>query len=81
MLTLLNQDNNTMTDNIQQHLPKFSNIDLGVVEQQLGSTLHRNKEKISNLLQQESFSWDNFLAPIQELEETLNNLFKKLWFL
>jgi oligopeptidase A len=58
---------------LEQHdLPPFSKIEVEHIEPAIRQLIERNRESIDTLLVSgKSFSWDNFLQPIEEWEDEL----------
>jgi oligopeptidase A len=58
---------------LEQHdLPPFSKIGVEHIEPAIRQLIERNRESIDTLLVSgKSFSWDNFLQPIEEWEDEL----------
>ena len=53
-------------------LPPFSHIEPAHVEPAIRQLIERNKQRIEELLaDQEHYSWDNLLQPIEEMEDEL----------
>jgi oligopeptidase A len=54
-------------------LPPFSRIEPAHVEPAIGQLINRNKQRIDELLaNNENYSWDNLLQPIEDLEDELS---------
>ncbi|MFT4822876.1 MAG: oligopeptidase A [Halioglobus sp.] len=61
---------NPLLENHQ--LPPFSKIKIEHIEPAIGQLIDRNREAIDTLLVSgKDFSWDNFLQPIEEMEDEL----------
>ena len=62
---------------LEQHdLPPFSRIEARHAEPAIRQLIERNKQAIESLLDQgPPYSWDNLLAPIEELEDELAQAF------
>jgi oligopeptidase A len=59
---------------LQQHsLPPFSSIDTAHIVPAVSELIERNKKAIDDLLTEQSvYSWDNLLAPIEQLDDELS---------
>lgn len=55
-----------------KHLPEFSNIKTEHVEPALDEMLSENRAELKKLLAQKSFTWDNLMRPLEDMEEKLN---------
>lgn len=55
-------------------LPRFSSIKPDHVVPAVEQLLGEQKEALASLLQQDRFSWDNLIAPLEALEENLSRL-------
>lgn len=53
-------------------LPSFKNIKPENVEEAIALTLNDNREKLNKLLQQKKYTWENLIAPLAEMEDTLS---------
>ena len=60
------------TQKNEQDLPAFSRIRAAEIEAQLDRLLEDNRRTLKDLLQQEDFTWDGLIAPLEELEDRLN---------
>ncbi|CAA0124011.1 Oligopeptidase A [Halioglobus japonicus] len=55
-------------------LPPFSRIEPAHVEPAIGQLIERNKQRIEELLAStDTYSWDNLLQPIEELDDELSS--------
>lgn len=52
-------------------LPTFSTIPIDQLEEQLTQILNNNRQTIDQILQQSSFSWDNLIAPLEDMDHEL----------
>lgn len=59
-------------------LPQFSAIKLATFPAQLDELLQRHLDQIEHLLNQTSFSWDNLMHPLEEMDDTLEQLWAPL---
>src|SRR3990167_1365474 len=55
-----------------KHLPEFSKIKPHHVEPALDKLLAENRAEIKKLLEQENFTWNNLMMPLENMEEKLN---------
>lgn len=55
------------------NLPSFSNIQPENIESELTAILARNRKKLHDILSQTSFTWDNLMQPIEEMQDELSN--------
>lgn len=54
-------------------LPTFSNIDPGMIEPTIRQIISDNKQKLAQLLaDQETYTWQNLLAPLEEMQDRLS---------
>lgn len=67
-------EKNTMPNVLlQSHvLPPFSAIDIADVEPAVDHYLQQNKDLLAQKLKQSDFTWDNLIAPCEELDDQLN---------
>ena len=58
---------------LEQHdLPPFSKIKVAHIEPAIGQLIDRNRQSIDTLLVSKTeYTWDNFLQPIEEMEDEL----------
>ena len=58
---------------LEQHeLPPFSKIEVAHIEEAIGHLIDRNRQAIDTLLVTiTAYTWDTFLAPIEEMEDEL----------
>lgn len=60
-------------------LPKFSEIDPATIEPKISAVLNENRQKINQLLSQnQTYSWDNLMQPLEDMSEGLNNLWSPI---
>jgi oligopeptidase A len=60
----------------QSPLPKFSDIQPEYIEPALKTIIAANRERLTQLLNEtSSYTWDNLLAPLEEMDDTLS----KMW--
>jgi oligopeptidase A len=57
---------------MQINLPNFTAIDPEQIEQQLDALLQQNREAVTQLLQQQDFTWENLITPLENLDDCLN---------
>lgn len=60
------------------NLPSFSQIKVDGFAQALKNRLNHNREQIKHLLGQSSFSWDNLMEPLEQLDDDVHHLFSPL---
>ncbi len=53
-------------------LPQFSEIQVNQIQNQLEVLLQDYRETVTSLLQQEYFTWDNFIKPLEDKDELLH---------
>lgn len=59
---------------LTQHLPRFSDIDPNQIVSELKAHVQHNRAEIDkHLAQKGPYTWDNFMAPLESLDNTLNN--------
>ncbi|MEX2523759.1 MAG: oligopeptidase A [Gammaproteobacteria bacterium] len=57
----------------QQPLPRFSEISIDNIEPQLNRLLDENRKTLAALLDEnDHYTWDNLIAPLEEMDERLN---------
>nr|MBV6629776.1 M3 family metallopeptidase [Oceanococcus sp. HetDA_MAG_MS8] len=59
----------------QGPVPPWADIQPAHLEPAVDAILQRSRDAIAALLQQDSFTWDNFGAPLEELEQQLHEAF------
>jgi len=70
-MTELNQLNN--------NLPKFSQIKIENIESELSQLLQNNRQRINELLQQpQAFTWQNLMQPLEDLDDRLHNYWSSI---
>lgn len=52
-------------------LPAFQKIQIDRIENDLTTLLEKNLQTIDALLEQPNYTWDNFVQPLEELDDTL----------
>ena len=62
------------TQSGQSVLPPFAHIEPKHVEPAIDQILQDNKKTLDNLLQQSSYSWDNFVQPLEEMSDRLQRV-------
>ncbi|MBB71715.1 MAG: oligopeptidase A [Legionellales bacterium] len=55
-------------------LPAFSAIKPELIEPALDMVLHDNRQRLVELLQQDRFTWENLILPLEAMEDRLSNL-------
>ncbi len=55
-------------------LPIFSDIQPNAIEPALKQLIAQNRATLSKLLEQQSYTWDNFMAPLEEMDDQLSHL-------
>ncbi|MCC2666236.1 MAG: prlC [Gammaproteobacteria bacterium] len=55
-------------------LPMFSNILPEAIEPALKQLIAQNRATLNQLLSQPEFTWDNFMAPLEEMDDQLSRL-------
>ena len=55
-------------------LPLFKQIEPKHIKPALEAILADNRKQLQQLLKQKKYSWNNFLAPLQEMEMRLQNM-------
>ncbi len=60
------------------HLPLFSKIDLPNIKSQLDELLQQQRQQIAILLQQNSFTWQNLIEPLEQLHNTLQQFWSPI---
>ncbi len=55
-------------------LPIFSDIQPEAIEPALKQLIAQNRATLSQLLSQQEFTWDNFMAPLEEMDDQLSHL-------
>ena len=71
--------NNAFEYSMQANLPAFSQLVVSEINPQLDKILHNNQQAIDAILQQaqksdsDCYSWDNLVAPIEQLNDQLSN--------
>lgn len=64
---------------METQLPQFSSIDLEQYKNQLNQLLQKNLQSIDHLLKaKESFSWDDLMQPLDEMENHLQQFWSPL---
>lgn len=63
---------------ITDTLPSFITIDTQQFDQQLENLLQKNLQCIDNLLTQTSFTWENLVHPLEELDNALEKFWSPL---
>ncbi|MCK9468044.1 MAG: M3 family metallopeptidase [Porticoccaceae bacterium] len=59
----------------QPELPVFSNVDIPGLPERLTALLNDNRVQVAELLQQQSYSWDSLMVPLEILDDRL----EKFW--
>jgi oligopeptidase A len=59
-------------------LPPFSQVHPEEIEGKLEALLNSNREKLSQLLSQSSYTWDNLLLGLEEMNDELNNMWSTI---
>ena len=62
--------NNPLCD--YQDLPPFSQIKSELIAPALKTVLTENRNELAKLLKQKSFTWDNLIAPLEEMQDRLH---------
>ena len=57
----------------EDQLPKFKQIKVELISTTIQTILAQNKKAVEQLLQQEKFTWDNLMVPLQQAHLLLNN--------
>lgn len=58
----------------QKNIPQFSQVHPEEIEVKLETLLANNREKLSQLLSQSSYTWDNLLLGLEEMNDELSNM-------
>lgn len=59
-------------------LPQFSTLDTDTFVERLDAMLSANLAKVSSLLQQDTFTWNNLMQPLDDMDDALEQLWSPL---
>jgi len=59
-------------------LPIFSDIHPEAIEPAVKQLIAQNRAVLSQLLEQKEFTWDNFMAPLEEMDDQLSRLWSPI---
>jgi oligopeptidase A len=63
---------------IPSPLPMFSDIQPDAIEPAVKHLIARNRASLNQLLQQQTFTWDNFMVPLEEMDDQLSHLWSPI---
>lgn len=62
----------------QSHFPIFSDIRPEAIEPTLKHFIAHNRTLLNKLLEQQKFTWDNFMVPLEEMDDQLSHLWSPI---
>lgn len=67
-----------MVNPVSTSLPTFSDIQPNAIEPALKQLISQNRATLNKLLEQPTYTWDNFIAPLEDMDDQLSRFWSPI---